>query len=100
VVLRGNKYQTWTSFRSPKLWLRGPAKGMQDADDYGVSGDDANTDRHYHGDAENERHEERNQGQTTLSILKFQTAATGDASQSRKRGSFNLPALTPAAIND
>jgi hypothetical protein len=70
VVLRGHENQPRAGIGSSLL--RCAAKGMQDADDYGISGDDANSDGHYDGEAENQRHEERNQGQPPyLEFKKF-----------------------------
>jgi len=69
VVLRGNKNQAWASFRGLLLWsqVRSAAKGMQDADDSRISGNDANADGYDYSKAENQRHEERNHGQPPLS---------------------------------
>jgi hypothetical protein len=63
VVLRRHENQPRARFRRSLLRLRRPATSLQDAEDCQVSGEDANSDGCDYGDAENERHEERNQDQ-------------------------------------
>ena len=64
VVLRRNKHKSRASLG--RTQLRRAAACLQDAEDYYVSGEDADADRGNHGDAENQRHEERNHNQPPL----------------------------------
>jgi hypothetical protein len=72
---------------------------MEDADDQGISGQDADSDRGDYREAENERHEERDQDQPPCQNfnIKFRNSSLRIATQ---RGFFNLPALTLAASDD
>jgi hypothetical protein len=100
VVLRGNENQSWAFFGGTRLLLlRSSAEGVQDADDRGISGQNANSNGGDYREAENQRHEERNQDQPPYPKIRCQNAAAGGISISLN-GFFNLPALTLAAIDD
>jgi hypothetical protein len=73
---------------------------MQDAEDCDVSGEDANSNGEHYCEAENERHEERNHDQPPYRKISARCCNPGLASEPRRRGFFNLPALTLAAIDD
>jgi hypothetical protein len=77
VVLRRNQHQAWTNFRGPRCLLRCPAKGMQDADDRRVSNEYANTHGEHYREAENERHEERDQDQPPYKNLNIRLPQPG-----------------------
>ena len=64
VILRG--YQNQSRARLSRSQLRRAATSLQDAENGYVSGEDADADRGNHGDAENQRHEERNHDQPPL----------------------------------
>ena len=55
-------------------WLRSAAAGLEDTDDCSVGCDDANSNRSYHREAENQRHEERNQDQPPCPELDVEIA--------------------------
>ena len=76
--------------------LRRAAAGLQDAEDDYVSGEDADADRGNHGDAENQRHEERNHNQPPLSVAVIRCRRRNF----RLCGFFNLPAPSRAASDD
>ena len=97
MVLRRHENQPRARFRG--TLLRRASKGMQDADDHDISGDDANSDGYDYGNAENQRHEERDQDQPPCQ--KFDVRCRNPSLRiATKRGFFNLPALTPAASDD
>jgi hypothetical protein len=100
-VLRGDKNQARASFRWTRLLLLGSsAEGMQDANDCGISRQNANSNGGYHREAENERHEERNQDQPPYPELNVKLPQPAAHLNLAKCGFLNLPALTPAAIDD
>jgi hypothetical protein len=68
VVLRRHENQSVSCFRG-RLWLRGSATHFKNADHGHVRGEDANPNGHSYRNAENQRHEKRNHGSTTLSKL-------------------------------
>src|SRR5258708_25977433 len=65
VVLRGDQYEARTL--GSRLSLRRLAKSLQNSDDGSISGTDAEAHGRNHGNAENEKHEERIHGQPPLS---------------------------------
>jgi hypothetical protein len=96
VVLCGDENQPRTPFCGTRLLLRGSAKGMEDADDQGISGQDADSDRGDYREAENERHEERDQDQPPCQ--KFNMRCRNPSLRiGTERGFFNLLALTLTA---
>jgi hypothetical protein len=58
MVLGGHKHQPRASLGGTRL--RCPAKDVENADDCGVSGDDAYPDGDDYREAKNQRHEKRN----------------------------------------
>lgn len=64
VVLRRHKKQA--RFRFHGQLLRCASASLQDADDCGISRDDANSNRGNYRNAENQRHEKRNHGPPCL----------------------------------
>jgi hypothetical protein len=72
---------------------------MEDADDYGIGGQDANSNGGDYREAENKRHEERDQDQPTCQ--KFNIRCRNPSLRiATQRGFYNLPALTLAASDD
>ena len=99
VVLCRHENQPRTPFCGTRSLLGRSAEGMEDADDQGISGQDADSDRGDYREAENERHEERDQDQPPCQ--KFNMRCRNPSLRiGTKRGFFNLPALTLAAIDD
>ena len=70
VVLRRNQGQA----RASRFSLPGAAERGEDCEDRGVGGDDAETDRGDDGEAENNRHNQRNHDLPTLATFFFSTA--------------------------
>jgi hypothetical protein len=66
VILGRDKNQSGADFGGAQLRC---AESMKNADDRGVSGEDANTDRSDDCGAKNKWHEKRNHGKTTLSSI-------------------------------
>jgi hypothetical protein len=62
MVLR--RYQNEPGFYLNQLRLRRMRKGLQDTDNRGVGGDNANSNRSDYGGAQNKRHEERDHNQS------------------------------------
>jgi len=99
VVLGRHENQAWPFRRLlPLLWLllrlmRNPATSLQDAENGHVSGEDANADGGDHSNAEDQRHEERNQSNPPLLSCGVQMPPA----QLSSTRFFNLPALTLAA---
>jgi hypothetical protein len=99
VLLRGNQNQARAPFGGTRFLLGSSAEGMQDADDQGIRGQDANSNRGDYREAENERQEERDQDQPPCQ--KFNMRCRNPSLRiGAKRGFFNLPALTLAASDD
>jgi len=100
VVLGGDENQTRAGLHGTRLrLLRRTAKGIKNAKDRGVGDENANADRGDYGEAENERHEERNQDQPPCQEFNFR-CRNPSLRIGTKRGFFNLPALTLAASDD
>jgi len=98
--MRGHQNQTRALLGGTRQLLRGSAEGVQDNDDRGIRGQNANANGGDYREAENQRHEERNQDQPPYPELDVKSAAAGAHLEFRQRGFFNLPALTLAAIDD
>jgi hypothetical protein len=97
VVLSGHENEPRTRFRA--LLLRRSAKGMENANDCDISRDHADSDREDYGDAENQRHEERDQDQPPCQEFNIR-CRNPNLRIATKRGFFNLPALKPGASDD
>jgi hypothetical protein len=81
------------------LLLRSPSERMQDSNHCAISSQNADSNGSDYGEAENERHEERDQDQPPCQNfnIRFRNPSLRIATH---RGFFNLPALTVAASDD
>jgi hypothetical protein len=89
MVLRSHQNQPRSCFRT---LLRRSTASLQNADDCGIRRDDANSNRSYHGNAEYQRHEERNHGQPPC--LKFQiknSSQTFNRKFAIRNGNIQMP---------
>ena len=94
VVLRRHENEPWAAFGG--AMLRRAATYIQNANDCDISRQNADANRGGYGEAENQRHEERNHSQPTLISAVFRCRQPGF----RLRSFFNLPALSRAASDD
>jgi hypothetical protein len=80
--------------------MRSPATSLQDAKNGYVSREDANSNGGDYSNAENQRHEERNQDRPPYQEFSIRLPQPGAYLNLVDRGIFNLPALTHAASDD